>query len=84
MVPTDKFYTGMHEKLDEEEHTTEDSFQSKMEPLGFETVWFLSNLGSIIVILGIYLLLLTLLPLMSLCISCCPRKRWRKSLMRKR
>ena len=44
MIPTDKVYEEMLEDL-EEVNPESDSFQEKMEPLGFKTVWILPNLG---------------------------------------
>lgn len=78
MIPTDEFFSPMHEEL-EEFGPSEDPLKDKMEPLGFETVWFLSNLGSIIVLFGVYLLLLVILVLMTLLQYCFPHKS-RKSL----
>lgn len=71
MIPTDKIYEPMHESL-EAANPEPDLLQAKMEPLGFETVWMLSNLGSILIFVGLWLLLVMTYYLMGALLLMCP------------
>ena len=83
MIPTDGFYIDMHVNL-EIVDPEPDELQSKMEPLGFESVWILSNLGSISVFIGIYVLLLVVVLILEVIISMCLFCPCKNSLNRKR
>ena len=71
MIPTDEFYVDMQVNL-ETVDPEPDELQSKMEPLGFESVWIVSNLGSISIIFGIFVLLLLVVLILDLIVSVCP------------
>ena len=80
MIPTDTLYEDMQENLEELNPPEDDYLLAKMEPLGFDTVWFLSNLGSILIFFGLWLFFVALSALLSLlirCTLCCPSIRYR-------
>ena len=58
MIPTDQFYDGMLAMLGSGNAT--DSLANRMERLGFETIWILPNMGSLLLFLGLYPLMITL------------------------
>ena len=64
MIPTDEFYKDMLSKL--EDYEVKDMIQEKMERLGFESVWILPNLGSLLFFMGLFPLLLSVLALLAI------------------
>ena len=52
MIPTDKFYDNMLDKLGE--GSAVDVLFARMNSFGFETIWLLPNLGSLLLFMGLY------------------------------
>mmetsp|Transcript_13899 Transcript_13899/g.16571 ORF Transcript_13899/g.16571 Transcript_13899/m.16571 type:complete len:140 (-) Transcript_13899:804-1223(-) len=71
MIPTDKVYEDMMTQL--ETYDEPDVLQQKMNHLGFETPWLLPNLGSLVLFLGLYPLMMFILSMLHCCtLSCAP------------
>ena len=69
----------MLSKLESQTKGQDKEVVEKFESLGFESVWFIPNLGSVIVLLIIYPILLILYPVIKVlskrCASCHDKKR---------
>ena len=71
MIPTDQMYPKMMKRL-ANDNNTDESILNRFQDLGFETIWLIPNLGSAIYFVGLWAVLLALLPLLTaLNMYCC-------------
>lgn len=80
MIPTDDIFSTMLERLAEEKNLFDENIREKFESLGFETVWLVTNLGSVTFFAGLYLIMLAYLYLLKLLSKCSGNayKRYRR------
>ena len=74
MIPAEQMYEKMINELEGTSSEEPDFLQERMESSGFDTIWILPNLGSVVIFLGLYLLLIVIYLLMAcLVIRCIPK-----------
>ena len=74
MIPAEKMWKKMLDELEGLSSEEKDFLQERMESSGFDTIWILPNLGSLVIFLGIYLLMIVIYLLMAcLVIRCIPK-----------
>ena len=81
MIPTQQIYHKMLKRLEKENWNTDQLVLSKFQNLGFETIWLIPNLGSIIYFVGLWVVLLAILTLLAVTTKYCHNSdRCRKKL----
>ena len=74
MIPTDLFYENMMAKLEKLTNGQEqDTLQQKMAHFGFETTWLLPNLGSLVLFIALYPLMIILFAFLHMISLYCMR-----------
>ena len=68
MIPTDDIYADMLAALETDDQP--DVFMQKMDSFGFESIWLLPNLGSIIYFIGLFPILILIYVILYCCARC--------------
>ena len=83
MIPVETLYENMIKELAKLNSETLDYLQTRMESLGFDTTWILPNLGSLLLFLGLFPLMVVIYAIETcLARSCAPGLRERQQRMR--
>ena len=83
MIPVERMYDDMVQELANLSTDTLDYLQIRMESLGFDSVWILPNLGSLLLFLGLYPLMIAIYAILTgLTNSCAPRLKNQQKKMR--